>query len=285
MKKLVATALTILSCGAAYALPLGNPSEASLLCDGLFIEGPYYDTCQEATSWCDAFSIRLGYYGDFVFNRHLEVDSSRNGDDIEDTEIFTNAAYVAFNWADRVDVFATFGATNLCLSSNTETFISGPINGRFKLETETDFSWSIGARATLFQCGCTSFGIEGQYFYTKPDVKSLVVIDQISGYPSHTLKAKYQEWQVGAGVSHRIWNFVPYLGAKLSGARLDLGDATPIIGGAFANVQARLPDLKNRFNGGFVLGVSFIDCERMALTAELRFPDEKALYVNGQVRF
>ncbi len=280
MKKLVATALTILSCGAAYALPLGNPSEASLLCDGLFIEGPYYDCCQQDINWCDAFSIRLGYYGDFVFNRHLEVDSSNNGDDIEETEIFTNAAYVALNFGDRYDLFATFGGTNLSLSTNAQTFIGTAVNGPFEIETETDFSWSIGARATLFQCGCTSFGLEGQYFYTKPDVKRITLGDTLSFYPNHTIKAKYQEWQVGVGVSHRIWNFVPYLGAKLSGASLELGKAV-------LNIQdfSQLFDLENRFNGGFVLGVSFVDCERMALTAEFRFPDEKALYVNGQVRF
>ncbi len=156
MKKLFATVLTILSCAAAYALPLGNPSEASLLCDGLFIEGPCYDFCQPGVSWFDAFSVRFGYYGDFVFNRHLEVDDHDIGDDIEETEIFTNAGYIAFNFFDTADIFVTFGGTNFFIHANAANF-GGPNGNRFVLEPETEFPWSFGGRVTFWRCGLTAF--------------------------------------------------------------------------------------------------------------------------------
>jgi len=280
MKKLVATVLTILSCGAAYALPLGNPSEASLLCDGIFFEGPCYDFCQAGVGWCDAVSFRLGYYGDFVFDRHLEIDDQNRGDDIEDTEIFTNAGYIVANFWDRLDLFTTFGATNFYIDSNAFSF-GGPNGERFELETETDFSWSIGVRLTLWECGCTSFGAEAQYFYTKPNIKRVTIAEADSIYPDNFIHLKYHEWQFGFGVSHRIWNLVPYVGAKVSGVDVDFGDARLTVGGE----TIVLYDLENRFHGGFVIGVSLIDCERMALTVEARYPDEKALYVNGQIRF
>lgn len=280
MKKLVATILTILFGGAAYALPLGNPSEASLLCDGIFFEGPCYDLCQKGVNWCDAFSIRLGYYGDFVFDRHLEIDEHHHDDDIEDTEIFTNAGYLALNFWDRFDLFATFGATNFYIESNAFTF-GGPNGDRFKLESETDFSWSIGARATIWECGCTSIGAEAQYFYTKPHITRVTIAEAESIYPNNNIHFKYREWQFGFGISHRIWNFVPYAGMKFSGAKVDFGDARL----DFANFDLFLPDLENHFHWGYAVGVSFVDRERAALTVEARFQDEKAIYVNGQLRF
>ncbi len=277
MRKLVAVMLTILSCGAAYALPLGNPSEASLMCDGLFYEGLCADYCDPCVSWCDAWSFRAGFYGDYVFERHLEVDQGlTDGRQIEHSEIFTNAGYVAFNFYDRFDIFATFGATNINLETNAVAFV-GTVRDRFKLETDTDFSWSIGARGTIYECECFSFGIEGQYFYTRPDISYVDVAYTNAVYPSSE-HLKYKEWQIGIGVSYRIWNFVPYFGAKYSNVDVDLSGTT------LSNTTT-LNDLENRFNGGYVLGVSIVDCEKASLTVEARYPDETALYVNGQIRF
>ncbi len=83
MKKIIFTILTILSCGGAYALPVGNPSDASLLYDGLIWEGHCADMCDPCVTWCDAFSVRIGFYGDYVFNRHMQVDTIEDQSDIE----------------------------------------------------------------------------------------------------------------------------------------------------------------------------------------------------------
>src|ERR1700722_316394 len=145
MKKLFMTMLTILTCGAAYALPVGNPSDASLLCDGLIWEGHCGDPCDPCLTWCDAFSFRLGFYGDYVFNRHLKVNHNDGNNNIEHTKIFTNAAFLAANFWDRFDVFATLGATNIGIDTNLSAFdfITGP---RIEVETNTHFSWSVGVR-------------------------------------------------------------------------------------------------------------------------------------------
>lgn len=278
MKKLIVTALTLMTCGAAYALPLGNPSEASLLCDGLFYEGPCYDFCEVGVGWCDALSFRLGYYGDFVFDRHLEVDDASVGDDIENTEMFTNAAIIVANVFDKIDLFTTFGATNFYINSNAATF--GVVGTRrFELESETEFSWSVGLRGTVYECGCTSFGVEGQYFYTKPHITRVTTGDNESIYPGNNINFTYREWQLGFGMSHRVWNLVPYIGAKISGVKVDFGNAQ------FEETGTFLHDLHNRFLGGYVLGVSLVDCEKMALTVEGRFPDEKAVHARGEIRF
>lgn len=283
MKKLFVTALAILASGSAYALPVGNPSEASLLCDGIFLEGGCCDPCNPCSSWFESFSFRLGFYGDYVFNRHMEVRS--DGPDIEDVEIHTNAAYFALNFCNRFDVFATAGATTFDLSTNNSAF--GILSGlRFDLESGSACaSWSVGGRATLWEIGCTTFGIEGQYFRANPDIKRITISDLISFYPDNAFHARYDEWQVGLGVSHRINIFVPYAAVKYSRARWDLGGNTFAFILGETTFTETMRDLENKKSWGYAVGVSLIACEKAALTVEGRFADEKALYVNGQVRF
>ena len=277
MKKLFMTMLSVLACGAVYALPVGNPADASLLCDGLFWEGHCGDPCDPCLTWCDAWSFRIGFYGDYVWNRHMEVDD--HGPDIEQTELFTNAGFIAFNLYDRVDIFGTLGATNIFIDTNATAFHGG-IDDRLEIETETHFSWSVGGRATLWECGCTSLGVEGQYFYTKPDVTRVTQAATASVYPgNHQVQAKYREWQVGVGIAHRINMLVPYIAVKWASSQLIFDHAIPGIG------TVVLDNLESKKYFGYAVGVSLVDCEKASLTVEGRFADEKALYVNGQIRF
>lgn len=296
MKKLLVTMLTILSCGAAFALPVGNPSEASFLCDGLIWEGHCgCDPCDPCLTWCDAFSVRFGFYGDYVFNRHLKNRSSTasNRHQLDHSHINTNAGYVALNFWDRFDFFATLGNSNLWLEGNISSFgpnIFGVGGPRITIETSTDFSWSVGGRATLWECGCTALGLEGQYFRADPRVKSVIFEELATVNPSSTaphLHAQYSEWQVGVGLSHRINIFVPYVAVKWSGAHLNWRNANNpfILVPGTTPVSITLNNLRNTNYWGYALGISVVDCEKGALTAEARFGDEKALYVNGQIRF
>lgn len=280
MKKLIMTMLTVLACGSAYALPVGNPSDASLLCDGLFREGHCGDPCDPCMSWCDAFSFRFGFYGDYVFNRHLEVDTSSNDSDIEHTEIYTNAGLVVANFYDRLDVFATFGGTNIAIDTNAFSF-AGTNGQRLEIETETSFSWSIGVRGTIWECGCTSLGAEAQYFSTRPDVCRVTQGAQLSVYPNN-IDARYHEWQVGVGISHRINMLVPYIAVKWSNAKMKFDNARP---GDPLPAGLTLYNLEPKNGWGGAVGVSLIDCEKASLTAEYRFGDEKAVHVNAQIRF
>ena len=278
-KNILLGAIACFSMGSAYALPLGNPADPALYTRGIFFDD-CCDPCDPCGGWFDAISFRIGYYGDFIFNQHMERDSGGFSGDIENTEIYTNAGLFVVNFCDRVDVFAALGATQAYVSSQsdnplaiTSTFITRP---RFEVDLGTNFSWSVGARAVLWECGCTSFGIEGQYFHTHLDVKRVTAASLVSEYPSG-VEAKYHEWQVGVGIAHRIHFLVPYLGVKWSRAEADLGGAV-VLGNL-------LPDLKSKKHWGFVAGVTLLDCDVAGITVEGRWGDEKALHVNGQVRF
>lgn len=152
MKKLLKSVLAFAVLGSAsslHALPVGNPAEPSLMIDGILWEGFGGDPCDPCTTWCDAISLRLGYYGDFVFDRVLKTDVNKQfemgaaptgdtniaapttftsrenpayGKHMQDAEMFTNAAYMALNIWDRFDVFCTLGATSGYLKGNSASF-------------------------------------------------------------------------------------------------------------------------------------------------------------------
>lgn len=280
MKKLFVIALTLFTCGTMHALPVGNPADATMLLDGVIWEGLCPDPCDPCVKFCDAISLRIGFYGDYVFNRHLEIDQSHFDAVIENSEIFTNAGYIALNFYDRVDIFTTLGATNIFIDTNAYAF-NGISGERIVLESTTDFSWSIGGRATLWECGCTTLGMEAQYFYTNPDLRRTTLGDDASLYNDNLFNAKYREWQIGFGIAHRFHIFVPYLAVKWSGEKLFFDSATfPL-----AQETIILYNLKGQKSCGWAVGVSIVDCEQLSLTVEGRFGDEKAVHVNGQLRF
>lgn len=82
MKKLLKTAFMsalICSAGTLQALPIGNPAEPGLLIDGTMWEGiSSMDPCDPCATWLDAISLRAGFYGDYVFDRILKNDTSKN---------------------------------------------------------------------------------------------------------------------------------------------------------------------------------------------------------------
>ncbi|NGX54841.1 MAG: Major outer membrane porin [Chlamydiae bacterium] len=289
MKRLIVLGLALLASGVAYALPLGNPSEASLMHDGVFYEPRCVDFCDPYADWSDAIFFRLGFYGDYVLNRNLEVYTGiHKGKSIEQFELTTNAGEFTISACDRVDLFVVLGTTNIDLTTNAASLAgagSGAINGdRLHLESETRLSLSFGGRATLFQSGCCSFGIEGQYFYTKPDIRRITARETVSVNPAGNIQMKYSEWQIGFGVSYRIWNLVPYFGGKWSSADVDLNHAFINVSSDAPVVNVILDNFKNRFNGGYVIGVSLVNCEKATLTFETRYPDEKAFFFNVQFR-
>ncbi len=266
-----------------YALPVGNPSAANLLCDGLIWEGHCADSRDPHLRWCDALSFRAGFWGDYVFNRHLNIDHKNHHSTIEHTRLKTNSGVITGNVWDRFDFFTTLGATSLSIDTNALSFGSSSGNGgRLAIETSTHFSWSLGTHITIWECGCTTFGIEGQYFSTNPHVRRVTFASTDSVYPDKRIEAHYREWQIGAGIAHRINFLIPYIAVKWSRAKLNFDHELPGI--------AAIPDLilfnaKNGKRWGYAVGLSLVDCEKASVTVEGRFSDENGLHVNGQIRF
>ncbi len=151
MKKLFKSVLfaAVLGSGAtSLGLPVGNPGEPSLLIDGVLWEGASGDPCDPCSTWCDALSLRAGFFGDYVFNRLLKTDvpstfrmaAQPTGDaaatgttgkeltnvalhkNMTQSELYTNAGYLALNIWDRFDVFCTLGTTNAYIKGSSNAF-------------------------------------------------------------------------------------------------------------------------------------------------------------------
>ncbi len=286
MRKFILSALTMLLCGSAYALPVGNPTEASLYTNGVWWSRSSCDPCDPCGSWCDAFSVRLGFYGDYVFNRHLEVKSSSA--DIDRTQIFTNAGIVVLNVFDWIDIFGTFGATSITLSTDPEVFhsVTGELIG---CVYSPEFSWSVGGRATLWECGCFGVGIEGQYFRTQPNLDR-IYHDVNIFHPSTNNGATYSEWQVGVGASYTFTTgcpgiaFIPYMGLKWAGSTFNMNTSSG--GNTQANTNFyRFSDLEADKLWGYAVGLTAVVNEVVGATVEARFGDEKAVSATMQIRF
>ncbi len=282
MKKIAAllTGLALSTC--AYGLPIGNPWEAGLMRDGVFKEGHCASFCDPCVSWLDAWSVRIGFYGDYVYNYHMEVDRHNHRDNIHDTEIWTNAAYFALNLFDRFDFFATLGTSKFEIHTPRKAFGGAGDNNFVTIQTDTDFSWSLGIRATLWECGNLGLGAEAQYFSSNPNINYVKREGVAPDYRNED-DLEYQEWQIGFGAAYRIniascaTALIPYLGVKWGRAWIDL-----------ENIESgglTIYDLRSDKNFGYAFGMTLLGCNKASVTVEARYIDEKALYVNGQLRF
>lgn len=276
IKKVFIIALLLFSGEKICALPIGNPSEPSLFFHEMNkrYSDPYIFSF-------DKVNLIVGYYGDFVFNRHLETVTGRK---IDYAQIDTNAGYFALNFLEAVEIFTTLGATKFKFNTSLGPFNAANPSPRFDFETTSAFSWSVGGRAILWEWRCLTLGVEGQYFTANPKPKALFIRTNVNDYPDQNTKRKYSEWQLGAGVSYRCsYYFVPYLAVKYARAFWEFDHQTFLV----TNTLATLPNVRSGKNWGYALGATFapFTCKKIAVTVEGRFADEAALYINGQIRY
>ena len=280
MKKILLMAVIFFGLEKGSALPIGNPSEASLFFHESHCCGDPYVLS------LDIIRLGIGYYGDYVFNRYLETetDGSDTGRRIDYSQIYTNAGYLVLNFWDQFDFFTTFGTTKFKFNTSLGPFNGTNTSPRFDFESSTAFSWSVGARGTLWEYQCLSLGIEGQYFSSRPNPKVLFIRANVDDYPGKHNKRKYSEWQIGTGVSYRYsYYFVPYVAVKYARALWKFENQTFLV----TDTLATIPNLKSHKNWGYAIGATLAPwiCKKIAVTVEGRFADEAAVYVNGQVRF
>lgn len=262
------------------ALPVGNPSPDAVL---------YGE--------CGVWSLSLGYYGDFVFDRHLKVAAKSTPHTIHRTEIATQAAIVEVGYCNLFSLFATAGSSKFWISDTFKQhpFFSpgiggdGQVAGLISAETDgANLSWSVGGRGTIWECGPFAFGCEGQYFYAPGhlnDIESYLV------EPLDSSKFYYHEWQLGIGVSYLVCiaersYLIPYAAFKYSQVRMKLSGNAQFYGvSPFGFRLENLHSLKNEFDVGYALGLTLVGFDRLKVTVEGRFADELAVHVDASMRF
>lgn len=281
IKNLLLAVIAFCSIKSVYALPVGNPSEPNVFIEEFACTECCVDPCETSFFSIDAISVIIGYYGDFVYNRHLETVTERQ---VDYCQISTNAGYFALCFWDLFDIFTTLGATKFTFNSSLGPFNSANPSPRFDFESATAFSWSIGARGILWEYQRATLGMMVQYFSSNPQAKVLFVRANVDAHPDESSKRRYSEYQLGMGFSYRYNDyFIPYAAIKYSRACWDFNDEIFSVTGTLATI----PDLRSSKDWGYAIGLTFIpfDCEKLAVTVEGRFADEAALNVNGQMRF
>jgi hypothetical protein len=283
MKKLISMLSVLSATSIVHALPVGNPAEPGLFSNGCVLSDHSGD-CDPCFNIWDAFSLRIGFYGDYVFNRSLKfkfdaLDPTAPGRKIDEVRVMTNAGYLALNFFERFDLFTTLGGTRISEKTNLATG-EAVLLGEGELIYHPHFSWSVGGRSLLFSFGCFDLGIEGQYF--RSEIRSGRVIDYVAGlvrYRDFSCSSAYQEWQFGGGIALHFatpsctQELVPYVGVKGSWVK-------------FVTVAEgeRIKYINDK-NVGFVTGMTLTLVESVGVTVEGRFGDELALSVLGEFRF
>ncbi len=208
-----------------------------------------------------------------TFETPTELSNVALHKDMTQSELYTNAGYLALNIWDRFDLFCTLGTTNAYIKGSSTAFnLIGLIgasdaisqnalpnvtigNAFIELYTDAEFSWSIGARGALWECGCATLGAEFQYAQAKPQVSQLNVVSNVAQFsidhpkgftgenaklPLHKsdaapftpdmskakpISSNYSEWQVGLALTYRLNFIAPYVGIKWSKAKIDFDGA------------------------------------------------------------
>jgi major outer membrane protein len=310
MKKILAI---LFSAHTLLALPVGNPSDPSLICQGAILEClnlNWLRPCQE-----DFAHLQIGYYGDCVFQRNMETYSlpgwQDQNKDYLSTQIFTNAGYLSVTFCDTAEIFATLGASKISIEGSGGAFKmlsanqfiydsllrekgnlipqSPNIGGLLSIESLSSFCWSIGSKVILASCGPFHVGAEAQYFSSRLPIKYLNYKYLAGGsglvHANRLLKIAYSEWQIGLGAALSVSCFEPYAAIKVSRANLLMDNAKANAANFPDNFFPILGNSRSSKNWGYAIGNSFKFNRHSVLTLEGRFGDERAVYLNGQLGF
>ena len=253
MKKLVAMLSGIAATSALFASPVLSPDLPALYNDGVFFCDP-----------CSCWSLRAGFRGDYVWNRHLE--------NVDTFQIFANEGVLTLNLWDRVDVYGLVGAASQNFTTNTAT-------GHYDTaQFETSTIWGVGIRGILWETcwgcwGTTYFGIDGNYEQITSSHERGVTHDgsNVRTAGLYDQDQHYREWQVSLQMGQKICLLTPYVAIKWSSAR--------------ANIASFDGATNSHRHFGYAVGTTLADAGRMSITAEARFVDEKAATINAEFRF
>ncbi len=240
------------------ALYMSNPAEPEIIDTGLLI-----------SSDCSV-GIKIGYQGDFVFDRSLKSYSGSRGK-IDQFEILMNQGAVILNYIDRVEFYGTVGAMR-------NHFWYRPHVDNKRREFETDNRWTAGGgvRFLLAQWCNTGLGFDGKIQYGRPSIQWITVNGVSSSSSGHVT---YREYQGSIAVYHTMGFFTPYLGAKYSNVHANVGGLSKSV------YPRRHFKMTNRCRFGMALGCTLSQGKKVDVNLEVQLIDEQGLTIGGNIKF
>ncbi len=243
----------------AEALYSGNPDEPDLIDNGLFLQ---------PDSW---FAFKVGYQGDYVFNRRLHAGSSIK-ENVDEFQYRMNQGVLTINMMDRLEIFGSVGAMQ------AEIQVRPQDDGRMReFQTNGNTTWGAGGRLLMFTWGKVHLGATGSYQSANLPVRW----DSLDGETfSSSAKLYYREWQVAALISYRVEMLVPYIGAVYSTVKANMKHLN-------SNMEIKHNEflMRSRERIGIALGCSLTSSTIVDLNVEVRLFDEEAISLAGNIRF
>lgn len=269
---------------ALFSLPVLNPANPDLLRQNTFL-------CYEDS---DIWSVKLGYRGDFVFDRKMQYFSFFAPAHITKFSISTNAAMATLNLWKRADIFFYAGAIQPSINEKVLfppniPFVGGNTE-RVTKRFATRGVFGVGAKAILWKCnwgnpGTTYISIDGQYEKSEPMNVRLYALNDMPLTFFGRFSMQYREAQIALGLAHRFHNIIPYTAVKWSKVKTKDLDFYNVFIGFLPTLMRHRWLETNRRSFGYVVGVTLVDVSCMNITAEARFVDERALSVTADLRF
>lgn len=232
----------------AHCLYQGNPALPKCPEEGFFL-------AKEAE-----LGLRLGYEGDFVWNRKMSG--------AEKFQILENFGTATATLFDRLDLYVSGGSFSAEIRKQSRM-------RRLEFNTHAGAAWKVGARGVIYEYGNTFLSLSASYLQAHPSLKEV----SLNGTPLARKGAKlfYHEIGAGLGVAHKIDIFVPYVGIEGSYARSRL-EHLKQIGESSIKLHSRSPV-------GLFLGCGFSPGIKVIVNIEVRLVDEQAITLAGDLKF
>jgi len=215
--------------------------------------------------------FKVGAELDFVTERELDYSD----EDIAIENLNSYMGKISYAMADKVEVFCLLGAAE---GEFSEKYTGVDL----KYDTETAFSWGLGATAFLYEFdNGIRVGLDGRYRQAEPDIDK-VTLNGVSYSPGEAgisdFSAEYREWQVALGLSKEIGQFVPYGGIKYS-------DVETSMQATISGTTYKTDDINSDDVVGIFVGCDFLPTKNLSIGVEGRFIDETAFTVSMNYRF
>ncbi len=266
--------LSIFLHSSLLALPMGNPVEPKLFGEkGLF-------------------KCRIGYQQDSLFNANLRRDASSDRGDIHQARMITNNGIITLDFRNQLDLFATLGTSSFFIHTPQWQSVTGgaPLNQITTIDFDTAFSWSVGARGTLWKQGPLNIGFEGVYFSTNPSVITAYSNLARDFHYADNISADYKAWQFAIGLTYRqaftpTIVVIPYVGFITGRTKVSFDDAQLTLTNVLVSPTLTFLDLISAKQIGYAVGFTLAGNEKITLGIEGRFAYELAATFNTQLRF
>ncbi|MBN1915317.1 MAG: hypothetical protein JW769_05460 [Parachlamydiales bacterium] len=242
-----------------YAVYVGNPIQPSVYSDGIF--------CSKG-NW----SLRGGFLHETIYRGRYEDKFDPVNNNSLNTKLQADTGLIFLNYHQRIDLYAMIGGSKLEVDDT--------------IFTERNVSYCGGLKAVLFDFSNFRFGVDGKYFRSKNRTDYLLIDKEIYTIITKDYSYVYSEWQGSLGVSYLMLPFIPYGGLTYLYSEITPEPQVGLLqtpSGSIEKFQDSVSRTKR--NWGMMLGISFINKEKIGLNIETRFFDQNSVGISGEIKF